>query len=212
MHNATKYGVLLALVASFGVPSAVQGQSIGKLGVDTRVGVALPAGTMADLTDVGGIAGGSLAWNFTPNWTLRGDFNYMRLDDGADDLGITLSPPMDLMFFGGSVEVNFNAPRLQDLPLTFSVNVGGGVMNMKVDNSFDPGHPANGFDQWYPTVQGGAQIGYQVSDLINIFVRGDAYLILIESGDTAVFPLDDTFDHGWVIPLTAGVRFTFLRD
>ena len=212
MHNATKYGVLLAVLALLNVPADAYGQATGKLSVDARIGVSIPAGTMADLTDVGGIAGGSLAWHFHPNWALRADFDYLRLDDGADDLGITQSPPMDLMFFGGSVEVNFNAPRYQTLPFTFSLNVGAGAMNMKVDNTFDAGHPANGFNQTYLAFQGGVKIGYQVSPLVNIFVNGTGYLTIIDSGDTAVFPIPNTFDHGWVIPVTAGVRLSFLRQ
>jgi hypothetical protein len=210
LHNATKYGVLLAALALLALPADGFGQGNGKLSLDARVGVSFPAGAMAELTDVGGVAGGSLVWNFHPNWALRADFDYLRLDDGANDLGILVSPPMDLLFFGGSIEVNFNAPKYQDLPLTFTVNVGGGAMSMKVDNTFDAGHPANGFDYTYPTIQGGAKIGYQVSDLINIFVQGTAYLVIIESGDTWVFPRDDTFDHGWVIPVVAGVRLTLL--
>ena len=211
MHYATKYGVLLAVLAILAVPSDGLGQATGKVSVDARVGVSLPAGTLADLTDIGGTAGASLAWNFHPNWAIRADFDYMRLDDGADDLGVTLSPPMNMMFLGGSFEVNFNAPRLQEHPFKFMLNVGAGVMKMKVDDTFDPGHPANGFDHTYPTIQGGAKIGYQVEPWLNLFVNGTAYLVIIKSGDTSVFPIPDTFDHAWVFPVTAGVRLTFLR-
>ena len=211
MHNATKYGVLLAVLAILAVPSDGLGQAVGKLAVDARVGVSIPAGTMADLTDVGGVAGGSVTWAFHPNFALRADFDYMRLDDGADNLGVLLSPPMDMMFLGGSFEFNFNAPKYQDLPFKFMVNIGAGAMNMKVDNTFDPGHPANGFNHTYPALQGGVKIGYQVSPLVNIFVNGTGYLTIIKSGDTAVFPIPNTFDHGWVIPVTAGVRLSFLR-
>ena len=115
------------------------------------------------------------------------------------------------MFLGGSFEVNFNAPRLQEHPFKFMLNVGAGVMKMKVDDTFDAGHPANGFDHTYPTIQGGAKIGYQVEPWLNLFVNGTAYLVIIKSGDTSVFPIPDTFDHAWVFPVTAGVRLTFLR-
>ena len=212
MHNATKYGVLLAVLAMFAVPTAGLTQpATGKLSVDLRGGVAIPAGDLADITNIGGTAGASLLWNFHPNWALRADFDYMKLDDGTDDFGILLSPPLDHMFFGGSIEVNFDGPRLQSYPITFMLNVGAGAMNMKVDDTFSPGHPANEFDHTYFAFQGGMKIGYQVRPWINLFVNGTTYLTLVKSGDTSVFPLSDTFDHTWLFPVTAGVRLTFLR-
>jgi len=159
--------------------------------------------------------GGSVLWNFHPNWAVRADVDYMLLDDGRDDFGVLLSPPMDLLFFGGSVEVNFNAPKYQNLPFTFTVNVGAGMMQMDVDETYDLGHPAAGFDHSYPAFQGGAKIGYQIKDWINVFVNGTAYFILMDSNDTLVFVNPDAgvtnFNTGWVIPVTAGVRLTFLR-
>jgi hypothetical protein len=195
----------------FAVPSAGLTQpATGKVSVDLRGGVAIPAGNMATITGVGGLAGASLLWNFHPNWAIRGDFDYMKLDDGTDSFGVVLSPPQDLMFFGGSFEVNFNSPRLATVPLTFMLNVGAGAMKMKVDETFDVGHPASGFDEMYLTFQGGAKIGYQLKPWINIFVNGTAYFMVMDEYDTLVF-LNPGFDTGWVIPVTAGVRLTFLR-
>ena len=216
MHNATKYGVLLAVLAMFAVPTAGLTQpATGKLSVDLRGGVAIPAGELDDITGVGGVVGASLMWNFHPNWALRADFDYTKLDDGTDEFGVVLSPPMDLMFFGGSIEVNFNGPRYQTMPFTFMLNVGAGAMNMKVDDTFDPGHPANAFDHTYLAFQGGAKIGYQVAPWINIFVNGTTYFIIMDSNDTLVFVDPDAgvtnFDTSWLIPVTAGVRLTFFR-
>lgn len=215
MHNATKYGVILALLVSLALPGSALGQATGRLSLEGRGGVALPVASMADITDLGATIGGSLVWHFHPNWALRGDVEYMMLDDGADDFGITLSPPMDLLFFGGSVEVNFSSPRYQDLPFTFMVNVGAGAMNLKADETFDPGHPAAAFDQTYLAFQGGAKIGYRITDWINLFVNSTAYFMVMDSNDTLVFENPgagvENFDTGWVVPVTAGVRLTFLR-
>jgi hypothetical protein len=215
LHNAMKYGVILALLVAFALPGAALGQATGQLSLEARGGVALPAASIADITDLGGTLGGSLVWHFHPNWALRGDVDYMMLDDGEDDFGVVLSPPMDLLFFGGSVEVNFGSPKYQDFPLTFMVNVGAGAMNMKVDDTFDPGHPANAFDHTYLAFQGGAKIGYQLKDWINLFVNGTAYFMVMDSNDSLVFENVsagvENFDTGWMVPVTAGVRLTFLR-
>ncbi|MBT8461530.1 MAG: outer membrane beta-barrel protein [Gemmatimonadetes bacterium] len=216
MHNATKYGVLLAVLALFAIPATGMSQpATGKVSVDLRGGVVIPAGDMNKITDIGGTAGASLLWNFHPNWGIRADFDYMGLNKGEDAFGVLLSPPMDLMFFGGSFEVNFNGPKYQTVPLTFMANLGAGMMSMKVDDTYDPGHPANGFDHSYPAFQGGAKVGYQLKPWINIFVNGTAYFILMDAADTPVFADPDAgitaFNTGWVIPVNAGVRLTFLR-
>ena len=209
MHNATKYGVLLAVLAVFAIPTAGLTQpAMGKVSVDLRGGVAIPAGNMATITDVGGTFGASAMWNFHPNWAIRADFDYMGLNKGEDSFGVLISPPQDLMFFGGSVEVNFNEPRYQDMPFTFMLNAGAGIMQMKVDDTYDAGHPANGFDESYLAFQGGAKIGYQITQWINVFVSGTAYFILMDAADTPVFGF--AFNNGWVIPVTAGVRLSFL--
>jgi hypothetical protein len=211
LHNAMKYGVLLAVLAMFAVPATGMTQpATGKVSVDLRGGVAIPAGNMATITEIGGSFGASAMWNFHPNWAIRADFDYMGLNKGEDSFGVLLSPPQDLMFFGGSFEVNFNRPRLGTVPLTFMLNVGAGMMSMKVDDTYDAGHSANGFDHSYPAFQGGMKIGYQVKPWINIFVNGTAYFILMDAADTSpAFGFD--FNNGWVIPVTAGVRLTFLR-
>lgn len=211
MHNATKYGVLLAVLAMFAVPGTGMSQpATGKVSVDLRGGVVIPAGNMATITDVGGAVGASALWNFHPNWGIRADFDYLMLNKGEDGFGVLLSPPMDLMFFGGSFEVNFNGPKYQTMPFTFMLNLGAGAMKMKVDDTYDAGSPANAFDYTYPAFQGGAKIGYQVKPWINIFVNGTAYFILMDAAHTPP-AFGFTFNNGWVIPVTAGVRLTFLR-
>lgn len=210
MHNATKYGALLAVLALFALPEPGTAQpATGKVSVDLRGGVAFPAGNLNDISDIGGLAGASAMWNFDPNWAIRADFDYIKLDEDYDSFDNLIGPPLDLMFFGGSFEVNFNSPKYQTMPLTFMLNLGAGAMNMKVDDTFNPSHPANGFDHTYLTFQGGAKIGYQLQPWINIFVNGTAYFMLIDSADTGVYGFN--FDNGWVIPITAGVRLTFLR-
>ncbi|MEK6255603.1 MAG: hypothetical protein N2B05_12995 [Gemmatimonadales bacterium] len=210
MHNAMKYGVLLAVLAMFAIPSAGMTQpATGKVSVDLRGGVAIPAGNMATYTEVGGTAGASALWNWNPNWGFRVDFDWIKLNKGEDDFGVLLSPPQTLMFLGGSFEVNFNGQKLATDPFTFMANVGAGAMKMTVDDTYDTGHSANTFDHTYPAFQGGAKVGYQVAPWINIFVNGTAYFILMDAADTSA-AFGNDFNNGWVIPVTAGVRLSFL--
>ncbi len=155
-----------------------------------------------------------MLWNFHPNWALRFDVDYMGLDDGRDGTGAVFAPPMDLLYYGGAVEVNFNAPRYQDFPLKFMASLGFGGMSMKVDSTYVLDHPAAGFDKTYPALQLGAKAGWQVTPWINIFLNSSLYMIFMDDADTSLWvdgeEIVDPFDLGWVIPLTLGARLTFL--
>jgi hypothetical protein len=212
LQYATKTSALLAIALLIAAPAA-NAQEAGQISLEGHAGVGIPAGQMWDLTDPSGSFGGTLAWHFHPNWALRGDFDAILLNDGKDEFDVILSPPMDLIYFGGGFEVNFGRPIWQDVPFTFSVNVGAGVMSMNVDETFDAGHPAAAFDERYFTLNGGARLGYQVSNRLNIFAQGQSYLIIADENDTQVFmdPVAgiEPFDTAWVVPVTAGVRLTF---
>jgi len=220
LHKARKTRVLLAALLVFGLPAGAVAQVAGTVSVDAHGGVALPLGTLNDLTTVGGAFGGGLAFHFHPNWAIRGDVSLSKLDNEFSEDGLTLlSPPVDLLYFGGGLEVNFTAPLYQDLPLTFAANLGAGVTTFDVDETFDSSHPANGIDESYLTFTGGGQIGlivYRGSSLdLNLFVKAQPSLILTDSTDMLAYAAslavidEEPFDHVWVLPLTGGVRLTF---
>ena len=215
MHYARKTRVLLASLLMFGLPAGAAAQVPGHLSLDVHAGISLPTGTLGELTSTGGAYGGGLAWHFHPNWALRGDILLIRLDNGTNDFGLLLSPPVDLLYYGGGLEVNFNSPLYQDLPLTFALNLEAGWTNFEVDNTFSASHPANGLDQGYLTFTGGGQVGYTLargSMDVNLFLKAQPYFILTDSVDMVPYATllgVEPFDHVWVIPLTAGVRFTF---
>ena len=148
MQYATKTGAPLALALLLAVPGTAAAQVEGTVSVEARGGAAIPVGTMGDLTEWSGTAGGSLAFHFHPNWAIRGDVDWMHLRAGDNEFAFNgiASPPMDLLFFGGGIEVNFSRPKYQDVPLTFAAHLGAGVTQMEVDSSWLPSHPAALFD------------------------------------------------------------------
>lgn len=215
MHFARKTRVLLAGLLVFGLPATAAAQS-SDFSVDLHGGLAVPVGVLGDLTTNGGTYGAGLAWHFNPHVAVRADFLINKLDNGLSDAGLLLSPPVDLTFFGGGVEVNFGSPLYQDVPLTFVVNVGGGVTNFDVDETFSTIHPANGIDENYFTLTFGGQVGFQAvrtgSVKLNIFFKAQSYLILVESFDMLPYSQSlgtDPIESMWVIPLTLGARISF---
>ncbi len=214
MQYATKTGAALALALLLAMPGTEAPRWRGRC-PSKRAAAAIPVGTMDDLTDWSGTAGGTLAFHFHPNWAIRGDVDWMHLRAGENEFAFNgvASPPMDLLFFGGGIEVNFSRPKYQDVPLTFAMHVGAGVTQMQADSDWLPSHPAALFDGSYLTFKGGGAVGWQFSPMVNVFISAQAFMILVDEEDTLVFEDAlagiDTFQTGWVIPLTAGVRLTF---
>ena len=215
LHYATKTGAALAAALLLAIPGTGIAQVDGTFSVEARGGAAIPVGTLDDLTDWSGTAGGTLVWHFNPYWAIRGDVDWMHLRAGENDLAFQgfASPPMDLLYFGGGIEVNFAKPKYQDVPFTFIANLGAGVTQMSVDSGWLPSHPASSFDGSYLTFKGGGQVGWQFSPLINAFVSVQGFMILLNEDDTSVFEDElagiDAFQTAFVIPITAGVRLTF---
>ena len=217
MHKARKTRVLLAALLVFGLPAGAAAQISGTVSAEGHGGVVFPLGTLGDATSTGGAFGAGLSVHFHPNWAVRGDIVLMKLDNKFSEDGQTLlSPPVDLLYFGGALEVNFTAPLYQDLPLTFAANLGGGVTNMDVDETWQSGHPANGIDDGYLTFTGGGQVGMTVyrsrSLNANLYIKAQPYFILTDSTDMLPYATllgEEPFDHVWVLPLTGGVRLTF---
>ena len=216
MHYARKTRVLLAALLVFGLPAGAAAQVAGIASVEGYAGLSIPLGTLNDLTSTGGAYGGGLVIHLSPNVAVRGDLMLIKLDNGRDDAGTLLSPPVDLLYYGGGLEVNFNAPLYQDLPITFAANIEAGWTTFDVDETFSATHPANGLDEGYLTFSVGGQVGYTVirsrSADLNVFVKGQPMLILTDSADMIPYATllgEEPFDHVWVFPLTAGVRVTF---
>lgn len=218
MHYARKTRVLLAALLVFGLPTTVVAQS-SEFSVDLHGGLSDPVGTLGDLTTVGGAYGAGLVWHFHENVGVRGDFVVNLLDNGLDDSGLLLSPPLKLTYMGGGIELNFGSPKYQDLPMTFAFSFEAGVTSFDVDETFSAVHPANGIDESYLTFAVGGQVGYQViregSARLNLFFKAQPNLILVDSADMLPFSQllgTDPFDSLWVVPLTFGARITFGGD
>jgi len=215
LHFARKTRVLLAGLLVLALPVAATAQS-SDFSVDVHGGLAVPLGDLGDLTSNGGAYGAGLAWHFSPHVSVRGDFLFNKLDNGLAESGLLLSPPLDLNYFGGGLELNFDAPLYQDQPLTFAMNFGAGVTSMDVDETFSAVNPANGIDESYFTLTFGGQVGYQAirtgSTKLNIFVKVQPYLIFVDSFDMTPFSQllgSVPIDKMWVLPVTIGARVSF---
>ncbi|MDT8437164.1 MAG: hypothetical protein RRA92_10475, partial [Gemmatimonadota bacterium] len=179
MHYAKLTVAALAAVLLL-TPAAGRAQDRPIASVQAHGSLVIPLDTFEDITEVGGGFGGAALWHFHPNWALRGDVDVMKLNERDTETGFVAGPPVDLLYVGGGVEVSFGPPRYQDVPLTFALHLGGGTLNFDVDETFFAPHLASSIDEWYPALNGGGQVGYQLTEYLNLFFQTQAYLIFFD--------------------------------
>ncbi len=211
MIARVKACALLAVLALW-VTSPLAGQERGAWSVEAQMGPAIPAGALADATDVGLTAGGSVGYQFHPNFGWRAGVEGIWLNDTRDAQGVVPSPNMSVLHVMTGPEVVFPRPSYQYLPMTFRLFAAAGIASIDATDTFSDGSSV-AFDHTYFAVSFGGAAGYQVTPTVNIFVDGRGYLLLFDEQDTAAFadrsPSVDPFSEGWVVPLTVGVRLTF---
>lgn len=196
---------LLVVVLTPWMTSSLLAQEGGDLTFEAQGGVAIPAGALADIADVGATVGGSVGYQFHPNFGWRAGVEGIWLNDTRDAADVMPSPAMDIVHFMTGPEVVFPRPSYQDLPMTFRMFVAGGGATVNAVGS------GVSFDHTYFVFSFGGAAGYQLSEVVNIFVDGRGYLFLFDEQDTLVFadrsPFVQPFAEGWVAPLTLGIRF-----
>jgi len=197
---------LLAVLAALSVVRPVDAAAQDKLTVDARGGVAVPASDLADLFDVGPSVGVGLAYRLTSRVSLRldGDVDILNGASGPGGDG----PDMNIYHYNAGVAVNLIGADTRGWNV--DVNVGAGASTFDSD-SFQVNGTIRDFSETYFTTNGGVRVGYDVSRSLNVFVGGQAYLMVTDDSDTAVFaqinPAADPngFDTAWTFPITAGV-------
>lgn len=191
-----------AIVAAlaFASPALAQGQ----WSFDGRGGVAVPVGDLSDVADAGPTFGVGIGYWFSDRVAVRVDGD-LDLLSGKDSEGTGPAlPDMNLWHYNAGVEVNVVEPSS---PWDFTLNIGGGLSTLDVDG--DEGTPTD-LSETYFTGNGGLLVGYDVSPNVNIFARGQWYLVFSDEEDTA--PLADLigetggFDTLNSLPITVGVR------
>lgn len=179
-----------------------------RFSIEPRAGVAIPAGDLSDAADVGPSVGIGFAYRLTERLSLRvdGDADILA---GLDSEGTGAEgPDVTIFHYGAGVDYALLDPSANQWSV--GVNVGAGASTFDVDEFSVGGSPVD-FSETYFTINGGLQVGYDVSSAVSVFGRGQAYLMFTDEADTAVFSainpeIDPAgFDSAWSIPLSVGV-------
>lgn len=200
---------LFTLLAVGGVSPAI---AQDRFAIDARGGVAVPASAVADLEDVGASVGIGFSYALSPRIAVRLDGDVDILSGTDSEVSGSSAPDMNIYHYGAGLGVAIFDPARSRWAV--DLNVGAGASTFDVDT-----FPADGstvdFSETYFTTSGGLAIGYDVSQGVNVFIRGQAYLAFTDEEDTAVFAdvsseIDPAgFDTAWTIPITGGVAFRF---
>lgn len=185
--------------------------------VEARGGVAIPVDDLNDFLDPGGTVGIGASYQLNPRLALRvdGDLALLQGDDAPDGASL---PDMDIWHLGGGIEGQITSPVS---PWNITANVGAGASILDSDSFAQPvvnpvtGETADGFTETYFSANGGITVGYELSPQFSVVGGGQAYLIVTDDDDTAIFgqltPEADPegFDTAWNFPLHAGFRIHF---
>lgn len=203
----SKWITTLAASAFLALAFPADADAQGRFSFSGQGGIAVPAGDLADFTEVGPAFGGGIAYWFSPRVAIRADVDASLLN-GKDSEGTgPEGPDASLLHYNAGLQVNLTNPDAT--PWNFMLNVGGGASTLDVD---DVEGVLTDFSETYFALNGGLGIGYDLSQNLSIFVDGQWYLTFTDEEDTAVFadinPEVDPegFSTASDIPLTLGIR------
>lgn len=213
---------LAAAALIFG-PAALEAQddgsapAPGSVSVTARGGLAIPVDVhqLNAITKTGGSFGGGVSFHVSPRLALAGDVDYQLLQGKVDDDTGTPFPDMDVLNATAGLEVYFVSPETR---WTGILSLGAGISNLKMEATTDDGSPPPGslsdVDLTGAAFRAGAELGYQATDGVNVFVEPGVYLLALDREETRTIAdntphLDNPFDVAWIIPLQAGVRLSF---
>ena len=215
--NVSKSSTGLALLATallLGSTSPADAQQVDgrRFTIEPRGGVAIPAGDLSDVADVGPSVGIGLTYQLTNRLAVRVDGDADILS-GRDASGSGPDgPDVTIYHYGAGLQYALLDPAANRWAI--DVNLGAGASTFDVDDFSADGGTVD-FSEAYFTANGGVQVGYDVTPSVNVFGRGQAFLMFTDEDDTAVFrafspDVDPTgFDTAWSIPLSVGVAVYF---
>ncbi|MFW6088879.1 MAG: outer membrane beta-barrel protein [Gemmatimonadota bacterium] len=205
---------LLATTLLLGVSSPANAQHVDgqRFSIEPRAGIAIPAGDLSDVADAGPGLGLGLAYTLTDRLAVRldGDVDILSgLDATATN---PEGPDVTIWHYGAGLQYALLDPASSRWAV--DVNLGIGASTFDVDE-FSVGASTIDVTETYFTANGGLQVGYDVTPGVNVFGRGQAFLMFTDEDDTAVFSafnpdIDPAgFDSAWSIPLSVGVAIYF---
>ncbi|MFQ5690289.1 MAG: hypothetical protein ACE5HQ_08455 [Gemmatimonadota bacterium] len=214
MHGRKLFVWLVAGLAAGVIGTPVSAQEKGEVDLSFFGGVGVPVSDLQDLFDVGPAFGVDVDYYLGSRLAVRLEGSGEALS-GVDDLPSGNQPP-DLTLVHGTLGLKYRLIAPATSRFSVDVNAGGGITVFSTERVIiAQNNQAAEIDisKTYPAINGGVRIGYDVSDLINVFVGGSIDLTFGDSDELDVFQVLDpsisSFDTFYSIPLVGGISFKF---
>ena len=216
---AAAIGLPLAAHAQYDENEPIPGEThyapaeVGTVFWDIDGGVGIPVGRLHDLENAGGTVGLGIGYVLTPALALKADGNVEFLQGRSRDIaGAGDFPDLNLWNYMGTLEARMTG---YDSPWIVKLDVGAGATTFNFrQNTFvtDAGDLADiSKNHTYFTLQGGAEVRYQVSPQLDFFGHGDALAMFTKKSDFDAFTNVDgarlVRSTSWSIPVTVGFSF-----
>lgn len=203
-RHASRLATALACLAVLPAAAASQ-MDESTVDLSVRAGPSMPAGDLAEVTDVGPSIGADVAFWINDHFavTVDASSDMLRGDERSAAL-----PDVQLHHYGAGLEADI-MPRTS--PVSFTLIGGGGATTVQTNmiESSEPSTPDH-IAQTYFGVNAGAEAGYEVSDNIALALRGGAYFAFTDALDLSplsdLSPNVDGFDSMVTLPLTLQVE------
>lgn len=199
----------------FSLPSMATAQEDpdkGHVWLAARGGIAIPVGAMADITAIGGTADLAIAYAFNRYFSAYADVGAQFMPSGKSN-GVALTSALNIYTGQIGVQVDFKQYDDATTPMTFGLNLAGGVARWEGDtNSSLPGST---IAITVPMASGGAVVGYDLSPRVNIFAEGQFFLFFTKSEDMLPFtggvdPVTGrSLSPAFMVPVALGLRYNF---
>lgn len=189
LHLSRKAGAGLTALALVLLTPAL-GQAQHNLSFDSRGGVALPAGDLADVSEPGAALGAMIGYQVHQRITLfgAGDVGLLR---GKKLAGATdREPGLNLWQYSGGAEFNLLNPERTRWAVLASLGAGAATFDSEVQGE----ESLTRF-----STNGGLRVGYRLGPRADAFVGGQTYLIFTDESRQGS-------DTNWVVPLSAGLK------
>lgn len=176
------------------VPALAQAQGAGtpgtKLTFDSRGGIALPAGQLADIHDPGAAVGATLAYRVNGRVSLFGAGDLGLLRGERASASTERAPGLNLWKYAGGAEVNLLDPDRTKWGVLASLGAGAATFDSKVEG-------AETLTRF--STNGGLRVAYRLGQRADAFLGGQGHLIFTDEARQGA-------DTNWVFPVSAGLK------
>jgi hypothetical protein len=204
MHALKITGVAILSAALAFVPGERLDAQIAEGGtsLSLRAGPTMPVADLSDVTDDMGTAlGAELGFPVAEQLAFT-------VDGNVDLFNSATTADVRLWHYGAGLDLQATP---NESPL--SVVVSGGANATTIETGEVGPTDAGDFTETYPAVNAGIEVGYDVSQSVELAVRGAGFYVFADEDETAALAdgIDgaEAFDRAVTVPITAALSIAF---